>query len=90
MILQKKLLKLVRKQLKSIMENLPMKSKHIFIGIYNYIFNHNKKLSTQRMLICEKCQYKLILDNYKFCDICGCSLILKTTVKEEHCPANKW
>lgn len=40
--------------------------------------------------MCEKCQYKLILDNYKFCDICGCSLILKTTVKEEHCPANKW
>ena len=72
------------------MENLPMKIKHIFIGIYNYIFNYNKKLSTQRMLICEKCQYKLILDNYKFCDICGWSLILKTTVREEHCPANKW
>nr|DAJ12710.1 MAG TPA: hypothetical protein [Bacteriophage sp.] len=32
-----------------------MKIKHIFIGLYNYIFNRNKKLSTQRMLICEKC-----------------------------------
>ena len=82
--------KLVIKQLKSIMENLPLKMGHILKGVFNYIFNKNKNIAQKRYLICNKCKDRLVLGDTEYCNICGCLIKLKTTVPEENCPAHRW
>ena len=44
------------------------------------------QLKDDRMKICRPCAH------YKagFCKLCGCMLVMKTRVKQEKCPANKW
>lgn len=70
------------------MENFPMKIKHIFIGFINSIIKHRQ--NNYRLNICNKCNNKIKLERIDFCNICGCMINLKTTVKEESCPAHKW
>lgn len=72
------------------MENLPMKIKHITIGAYNYIFNNNTLLAYKRQRVCDKCRSKITIEHVKFCNICGCSILLKTRVLDEKCPIDKW
>ena len=72
------------------MENLPMKIKAILTGFINFILHKNTQLSNQRYNICKQCENLIILDNIEYCNICGCMIKLKTTVKTELCPANRW
>ena len=83
-----KYISLFKKQLRSI--NQLLKIKHIIIGIYNYIFNHNTLLSYKRKRICNKCRSKIVIEQINFCNICGCSIALKTRVIDEKCPIDKW
>lgn len=71
---------LVKKQLKSIMENLPMKILRIFNGFINFILHKNTYLANQRYNICKQCENLIILDDIEYCNICGCMIKLKTTV----------
>lgn len=72
------------------MANMPMKIKHILQSIFNVLLKRNKNISYPRKKICNKCDKLLLFDNTKFCDICGCCISLKTTVKNEKCPLGKW
>jgi hypothetical protein len=57
-------------------------------GFYLMAVNDKKtmQLKDDRMNICRPCAH------YKagFCKLCGCMLVMKTRVKQEKCPANKW
>lgn len=65
--------------------------KNILIGWFNSIFDRNKKLSEERMEICNKCNEKTrITKNIYICGLCGCVLDSKTRVKDEKCELNKW
>ena len=55
------------------------------------MFDRNKKLSGERMEICNKCNEKTrITKNIYICGLCGCVLDSKTRVKDEKCELNKW
>lgn len=83
-------MKLIIKQLKTISENIPLKIFHIIKGIFNYFSKKNINLHSKRYQICKQCKNKIKLDNIEFCDICGCVIKFKTSVKEETCPLDKW
>ena len=72
------------------MENFPTKIKHIIKGLFNYTIGKNKELSFNRLKYCNRCEYLEVIDNQKICGLCGCFINLKTSVKEEKCPSNKW
>lgn len=46
----------------------------------------------RRLDICKSCGYFTHFNNFRFikCAKCGCALRLKTRLKTEHCPINKW
>lgn len=73
------------------MGNLLTKIKHIIIGTYNNIFNKEKELSKQRLIVCYMCKDKKYLFGLGcICKKCGCILKSKTTILDEKCPAGKW
>ena len=46
-----------------------------------------KEVAEDRYLICEGCPH---LTRIKTCEICLCSMKLKTKVKDSECPIGKW
>ena len=58
----------------------------ILTGFYLAIMNRNYEISKSRMRICIACDNR---GNFR-CKKCGCLLNLKTRVKDESCPLNKW
>lgn len=72
-----------------------MAKKNIPKGTYNWLLSQMglnaveiEKLATERMAICNDCPLKNKMHNS--CSVCSCSLPLKTRVKEESCPKDKW
>lgn len=54
---------------------------------YIYLLDEDTKARSQsRLLICDTCEFRKI----GICIKCGCSVIAKSMVEEEHCPENKW
>jgi len=67
------------------------KIKHIIVGTYNNIFNKNQQIAKPREEICKMCSHRENLMGIgTICNICGCVIESKTTVKDEHCPIDKW
>lgn len=62
------------------------KAQSIAKGYSNYVKGTNKELSEGRLVECNVCE------NYKrgICTKCGCVIVVKTTVLDEHCPIGKW
>lgn len=78
---------------------------HIAKGWFSsliYATDQQKKLSAERMAVCETCPFAVettftkILPNEaleekkKACKFCGCPIYEKSLVKEEKCPMNLW
>jgi len=53
-------------------------------GLYNAL---SGKSDTERLSVCESCPK---LTKTRQCDMCGCFVDAKTTIKQEYCPMNKW
>ena len=47
----------------------------------------SKKTAQQRKIICDKCEYKTLINT---CSICKCILPLKVKFLFSECPKNKW
>lgn len=59
------------------------------LGTFNNILGRNK--NSKRSSICARCENKKHLRGFgDYCDICGCIIESKTTIKDEHCPIGKW
>lgn len=78
---------------------------HIIKGWWKSTVHADKaslEMSRERLAICAKCPHcvdskflhfikgKVKEVNQKICDLCGCPIVEKSLVKEEHCPINKW
>lgn len=64
---------------------------NIILGTLKNIFRIYPDFSYGRLKKCNKCKnmkYHILLGNY--CDICGCIIKSKITIKKEKCPINKW
>lgn len=50
--------------------------------------NNEEDQSEKRLDICRSCDRLLRLTGQ--CKECGCFVFLKTKIKSQHCPINKW
>lgn len=67
------------------------KIKHIVLGFWYNLQGINYELMEKRMLICNKCEYKIKLTkNVDICEKCGCVLRYKARIKDEGCLLKKW
>lgn len=57
-----------------------------FFKIILAVFTGDEDLGKERMKICNSCE----LRDGQFCEVCGCWLVAKTTLKKEHCPIGRW
>jgi len=62
-------------------------------AVTNWASGEAKKLSDERLAICEACPESR--DLYargwiNYCNICGCMLKVKTRLKKSKCPLGKW
>lgn len=60
--------------------------KRIATGLKRAALNEKTKRSEKRLSTCKQCPFY----QNGFCTDCGCLLIAKTKVMEEHCPQNNW
>ena len=51
-------------------------------------FSTSKRLQRKRVKICRSCEY--FNKEEVRCNDCGCYLLLKTLMKTQSCPQNKW
>ncbi len=77
----------VRKQIHTILENVPVKLWRILNGIFRFYF---KPFNIDRYEVCKNCQECIMIKRTKFCNVCGCVIKYKVQAKDEHCPLNKW
>lgn len=54
------------------------------------LFKKQSSLSKNRMMICNRCQYKEMFAGKEICGLCGCVLKAKTEVEDEQCYDNRW
>ncbi len=67
------------------------KIKHIILGTYYNITNKHTDVAYPRLMICAKCEHnKTLLGFGNYCNVCGCILKSKASVKDEHCNLKKW
>ena len=78
---------------------------HIFTGWFRsliYATDKQKKLSAERMSVCETCPFAIVTtftkilpnealeEEKKACKFCGCPIYEKSLVTEEKCEMNLW
>lgn len=68
----------------------PVIIKQILQGLYSNIKDNCNPVTLQRRKICKDCNNRIEICNAYFCDICGCSIKIKTASKNAKCPENKW
>lgn len=65
---------------------------HIAQGWWNYIHGtpQVKQMIAERLLICDRCDYKQLIMDVAICGKCHCPLAGKTASAAASCPLNKW
>lgn len=70
------------------MENWKEDLQEVSIELANTYTDTSKELKPQRYQICKSCdRFNNML---KLCGECGCFMPMKTLMKNESCPLNKW
>ena len=79
---------LTNDQLESYKQSLKHKNVSPFslLNMHNYLKDEN--VSSERMSICEQCEFLIKIT--KQCRKCGCMMSLKTKLKDASCPIGKW
>lgn len=55
---------------------------NIIKGWFLYLFYPKSMMAKKRLLLCHACK----LRKGYFCGVCGCVLVAKAELEEEHCP----
>lgn len=50
----------------------------------------SNEVGKQRLEICNKCKYQIVIENHLVCALCGCWLISKTNDSKNYCDAGYW
>lgn len=60
----------------------------VFYKIIKSMFfpDGDPEITMDRRDICKRCEYRMLYN----CRICGCNIYLKTQLRDEKCPINKW
>lgn len=68
------------------------KPKEILAGWKNLIFPKEEveRIASQRMNICNTCEFKIEQCKINVCGVCHCPLIAKTRSMQSECPKQKW
>lgn len=64
---------------------------NILLGTFRNVFKIRPEYYYSRYKICKQCKNKKYLKGFgEYCDLCGCIIKSKVSVKSEHCYDNKW
>lgn len=64
---------------------------NILLGTFRNIFKIRPKYYDARLKICDECEHKKKIKGFgEYCDVCGCIIKSKISVKSEKCYLNKW
>ena len=66
------------------------KIRNIIVGNWRNLTGYTSDETKRRRQICEKCEHNVMFATIKVCELCGCPIQSKTTVKSEKCLNNKW
>ena len=70
-----------------IIKNLP----NILLGTFRNVFRIRPNYYKRRYSICKRCEYIKKAKGFgEYCDICGCIVKSKVSVKSETCYLGKW
>lgn len=72
-------------------KQMVIKLRNILIGNFKNIFKIRPEYYKERYKICDKCDHKKRVKGFgEYCDVCGCIIKSKISVKSEKCYLNKW
>lgn len=68
-----------------------LKIYHIILGNLKRLLHLYDKESFRRYKICARCEHRKYMKHFGYyCDLCGCPIRSKITIKKEKCLMNKW
>jgi len=50
----------------------------------------SNEVGKERLQICKRCKYQIVIEKNLLCSLCGCGLIAKTNDVKNSCPAGYW